>query len=377
LMPLEREVKLCTDPKEATFKDFMKKFSASIAGYLQQLATQVAEIETEIEFFGDNDFLGSPPYPNVESFARAWDQIKIDHPGKAIRAARNAQCYAFLINISQFLVDLQNTRVFNEARRKKQERDIERQIKKGEPSINKAKNSPVVSHNNRGAKRDGVAATGSTGQKSDLIAGITKTVAPSTLREMRRQRERAMAVSLFSDEQHQPVEEEEEEQTPSRNRNMFGEMSGYYKIPPKTPGNTTDGPKQKLEKSTDEVLANRDQIVKEIFKERKRDETRGTFMAMLGTENNLSVMRNIRGSSSTEELKSGGNASNSPSTASIESSGLSSAESQSTEDVGSPDNKKGMSRSSSAKEIKTYYDRYNALREKLQRRKEKEKAKKK
>lgn len=78
------------------------------------------EIETEVEFFGDNDFLGSPPYANVDSFARSWDLIKVgvfictlsnnpqlDHPGKAKRAKRNSECYAFFLNIAQFLSFLQ------------------------------------------------------------------------------------------------------------------------------------------------------------------------------------------------------------------------------------------------------------------------------
>ena len=46
-------------------------------------------------------------------------------------------------------------------------------------------------------------------------------VAPSTLREMRRQRERAMAVSLFPDES----ENKEEVDHP------FGELGSYYKLP--------------------------------------------------------------------------------------------------------------------------------------------------
>lgn len=33
--------------------------------------------------------------------------FQIDHPGKAIRAQRNAACFAFLVNMSRFLSDLQ------------------------------------------------------------------------------------------------------------------------------------------------------------------------------------------------------------------------------------------------------------------------------
>jgi len=68
-------------------------------------------------------FLGIPPYPNVGNFARAWDQVKVHHPGKAKRAARNAECYAFFVNVGAFLAILQKTRLYNDARKKKKEKE--------------------------------------------------------------------------------------------------------------------------------------------------------------------------------------------------------------------------------------------------------------
>ncbi len=46
---------------------------------LKKVAQMVTDIEEKVEFFGDNDFLGSPPYANVDAFGKAWDLIKVSH----------------------------------------------------------------------------------------------------------------------------------------------------------------------------------------------------------------------------------------------------------------------------------------------------------
>jgi len=122
LMPIEKELKACTEQTEASFKKEMKDFSARVVKHLIKVNDIIRKAEEDIQFFGDNEFLGSPPYPAVESFSRCWDQIKIDHPGKTKRAQRNAECYAFFVNVGQFLTTLQKTHIFIEAKRKKQQR---------------------------------------------------------------------------------------------------------------------------------------------------------------------------------------------------------------------------------------------------------------
>jgi len=105
--------------------------------YLKKVSELVKEIEVEIEFFGDNEFLGTPPYANVESFSRSWDQIRIEHPGKASRARRNAECYAFFINVTQFLTALQKTRVFIEGKKQKNQKAQQRREKEKSAKNNK------------------------------------------------------------------------------------------------------------------------------------------------------------------------------------------------------------------------------------------------
>jgi hypothetical protein len=107
LIPLEREVSQCTDPSEELFQQTMKEFISGITKHMTWVAELCREVESEVEFFGDNDFLGSPPYPNVDAFQKSWDLIKVEHPGKVSRAQRSAECYAFFVNISQFLSALQ------------------------------------------------------------------------------------------------------------------------------------------------------------------------------------------------------------------------------------------------------------------------------
>lgn len=49
----------------------------NIGVFLVQVVDSINLIEKEVEFFGDNDFLGSPPYPNVDTFSRCWEMIKV------------------------------------------------------------------------------------------------------------------------------------------------------------------------------------------------------------------------------------------------------------------------------------------------------------
>jgi hypothetical protein len=63
------------------FFDFTKELIQVVVSQLQKIAAMVNEIESEVEFFGDNDFLGSPPYANVDSFQRSWDQLKVRSEG--------------------------------------------------------------------------------------------------------------------------------------------------------------------------------------------------------------------------------------------------------------------------------------------------------
>jgi len=197
--------------------------------------------------------MGSPPYPNVESFGKAWDQVKIDHPGKALRANRNTACYAFLINVARFLIDLQNTRVLNEARRKKQEKEIERQLKE---KTSKAKASSAAadkkdSHNsgkdNNGSNSPAIAGGGSSGgigggvaglkkrpgTKVDLVAGIaSRQSQPTTLRDVRRQRDRALAVSVFPEEEkkgNRRSGDRDKGDDSSSSGGSFGEMTTEYR----------------------------------------------------------------------------------------------------------------------------------------------------
>jgi len=123
LMPLEKEIKLCTQEIEFPFAAAMKEFIQQIAGHLQKLTVITREMELEVNFFGDNDFLGTPPYANVDSFARCWDQLKLEHTGKNKRAQRNAECYAFFMNVAVFLGYLQKTRLFLEAKKKKEQQN--------------------------------------------------------------------------------------------------------------------------------------------------------------------------------------------------------------------------------------------------------------
>jgi hypothetical protein len=150
LMPLEKEVKSCTERNEAPFKFSMQELIKEIAVYLKKVSELVKEIEIEIEFFGDNEFLGSPPYANVESFTRSWDQIRLEHPGKATRARRNAECYAFFINIAQFLTALQKTRVFIEGKKQKSQKAKQ----KNEKFTKKAQEKPLGSSNELGSSSE-------------------------------------------------------------------------------------------------------------------------------------------------------------------------------------------------------------------------------
>jgi len=139
LIPLEREIKACTDQKEVKFAEAMKEFIKRVAEHLRRLGSIIKIVETEIEFFGDNDFIGTPPYPNVDSFARCWDSLKLEHEGKNRRAQRNAECYAFFLNVHHFLVSVQKTRIFIEAKKKKQ---LQQQRKK--PAKEKEMNNKDV-----------------------------------------------------------------------------------------------------------------------------------------------------------------------------------------------------------------------------------------
>jgi len=135
LMPIEKEIKACTEPIEAPFKKEMKEFSSRVVKHLIKINEIIRKTEEEIQFFGDNEFLGSPPYAAIESFTRCWEQIKIEHPGKTKRAQRNAECYAFFINIAQFLSTLQKTHIFIEAKRKKQQKQ-QKPVKEKRKTIN-------------------------------------------------------------------------------------------------------------------------------------------------------------------------------------------------------------------------------------------------
>ena len=55
----------------------MKELIQVVVRQLQKIAGMVNEIESEVEFFGDNEFLGSPPYANIDAFQRSWDQLRV------------------------------------------------------------------------------------------------------------------------------------------------------------------------------------------------------------------------------------------------------------------------------------------------------------